>query len=121
MQDFAYLFSDSVGAWLRGRGDGRFKQYEKHYRSDRATAPSLDGFDLESSNVRFSQRYGEGRRPFAPVLRSKCFAALAPFLILLWGGTALVSTAGAKQPVFVAAVLGVIFIARRVKNYRVRT
>jgi hypothetical protein len=120
MQDFAYLFPDSVAAWLEGRGDARFQRYEKHYRADRATVQSLDAFDLEQSNVRFAQRFGSGRRQFAAVSKSKAFGALATFLILLWGGTALLSTVGATQPAAVAAVLGVVFIGLRVKHFRSR-
>jgi hypothetical protein len=120
MQDFAYLFPDSVAAWLEGRGDARFQRYEKHYRADRATVQSLDAFDLEQSNVRFAQRSGSGRRQFAAVSKSKAFGALATFLILLWGGTALLSSVGSTQPVAVAAVLGVVFIALRVKHFRAR-
>jgi hypothetical protein len=120
MQDFAYLFSDSVAAWLEGRGDARFQRYEKHYRADRATAQSSEAFDLERSNVRFAQRFGSGSRPFAAVSKSKAFGALATFFILLWGGTALLSSVGATQPVAVAAVLGVVFVALRVKSFRAR-
>ena len=120
MQDFAYLFPDSVAAWLEGRGDARFQRYERHYRADRATVQSQDAFDLEQSNFRFAQSFGSGRRQFAAVSKSKAFGALATFLILLWGGTALLSSVGTKQPVAVAAVLGVVFIALRVKHFRAR-
>jgi hypothetical protein len=120
MQDFAYLFPDSVAAWLEGRGDERFRRYEKHYRADRATAQPNEAFDLERSNVRFAQQFGSGRRQFAAVSKSKAFGALATFLILLWGGTALLSSVGATQPIAVAAVLGVVLVAVRVKNFRAR-
>ena len=53
--------------------------------------------------------------------KSKAFGALATFLVLLWGGTALLSSVGATQPVAVAAVLGVVFVALRVKSFRTRT
>jgi hypothetical protein len=121
MQDFAYLFSDSVAAWLEGRGDARFQRYEKHYRGDRATAQSDEAFDLERSNVRFAQRFGSGRPPLAGVTKSKAFAALATFLILLWGGALLLSSVGATQPIVVGAVLGVVFVALRVKHLRARS
>ncbi|MDR5776332.1 MULTISPECIES: hypothetical protein [unclassified Caballeronia] len=120
MQDFAYLFPDSVAAWLEGRGDARFQRYERHYRADRATVQSQDAFDLEQSNVRFAQRFGSGKRQFAAVSKSKAFGALATFLILLWGGSALLSSVGATQPVAVAAVLGVVFIGLRMKHLRAR-
>ncbi|GJH17446.1 hypothetical protein CBA19CS22_12910 [Caballeronia novacaledonica] len=120
MQDFAYLFPDSVAAWLEGRGDARFQRYERHYRADRATAQPNEAFDLERSNVRFAQQFGSGRRQFAAVSKSKAFGALATFLSLLWGGTALLSSVGATQPVAVAAVLGVVFVALRVKYFRAR-
>ncbi|GJH26840.1 hypothetical protein [Caballeronia novacaledonica] len=120
MQDFAYLFRDSVAAWLQGRGDSRFQRYERHYRADRATARSQEVFDLEQSNIRFAQSFGSGRRQLAAVSKSKAFGALTTFLILLWGGTALLSSIGATQPVAVAAVLGVVFVALRVKNFRAR-
>ncbi|WP_250518920.1 hypothetical protein [Caballeronia sp. ATUFL_M1_KS5A] len=120
MQDFAYLFRDSVAAWLQGRSDSRFQRYERHYRSDRATAQSREVFDLEQSNIRFAQSFSSGRRQFAAVSQSKAFVALASFLILLWSGTALLSSVGTKQPVAVAAVFGVVFVALRVKNFRAR-
>ncbi|WP_053572733.1 hypothetical protein [Caballeronia cordobensis] len=120
MQDFAYLFRDSVAAWLQGRGDSRFQRYGRHYRSDRQTASSPEEFDLERSNVRFAQRFGSGRRQFVAVSKSKAFGALATFLILLWGGAALLSSVGATQPVAVAAVLAVVFVALRAKNFRAR-
>ncbi|SAL06752.1 hypothetical protein AWB81_07746 [Caballeronia arationis] len=120
MQDFAYLFPDSAAAWLEGRGDARFQRYERHYRADRATAQSQESFDLEQSNIRFAQRFGSGRRQFAAVSKSKAFGALATFLILLWGGTLLLSSVGATQPVAVAAVLGVVFVALRLKHFRAR-
>ncbi|KXU94874.1 hypothetical protein CR51_26075 [Caballeronia megalochromosomata] len=120
MQEFAYLFRDSVSAWLEGRGDARFQQYEKHYRADRATAQPNEAFDLERSNVRFSQKFGLGRRKFAWLSNNKAFGALATFLNLLWGGTLLLSSVGATQPVAVAVVLGVVFVALRVKNLSAR-
>ena|SRR5689334_19711980 len=120
MQDFAYLFPDSVAAWLEGRGDARFQRYEKHYRADRAMAQSQEAFDLEQSNIRFARSFGSGRRQFAAVSKRQAFGALATFLILLRGGTALLSSVGATQPVGVAAVLGVVFVALRVKNFRAR-
>ncbi|VXC82332.1 conserved hypothetical protein [Burkholderia sp. 8Y] len=120
MQDFAYLFRDSVAAWLDGRGDARFQRYERHYRADRATVQSHEAFDLEQSNIRFAQSFGSGRRQFAAVSKSKAFGALATFLILLWGGTALLCSVGAKQPVAVAAVLAMVFVALRVRRFRAR-
>ena len=65
-------------------------------------------------------RFGAGRRPFAAVSKSKAFGALATFLILLWGGTLLLSSVGTTQPVAVAAVLGVVFVGLRVKHFRAR-
>jgi hypothetical protein len=120
MQDFAYLFSDSAAAWLEGRGDARFQRYEKHYRADRATARSDEVFDLERSNVRFAQRFDSGTSPLAVVSKSKAFGALATLLILLWGGTLLLSSVGATQPVVAGAVLGVVFVAMRVMHLRTR-
>lgn len=121
MQDFAYLFPDSVAAWLRGRGDGRFQRYEKHYRTDRATAPSSETFDLEKSNLLFSQRFGDDRSPIVSVLNSKAFAALGTFLIFLWGGSLLLSTVGTTQPVTAGIALGVLFIGLRAKKLKART
>ncbi|WP_250528387.1 hypothetical protein [Caballeronia sp. GAWG2-1] len=120
MQDFAYLFSDSAAAWLEGRGDARFLRYERHYRAARSAAQSQEAFDLEQSNNRFAQRFGSGRLQFAAVSKSKAFGALATFLILLWGGSALLSSVGATQPVAVAAVLGVVFIGLRMRHLRAR-
>ncbi|SAK90271.1 hypothetical protein AWB75_06294 [Caballeronia catudaia] len=120
MQDFAFLFSDSVSAWLRGRGDGRFQRYERHYRSDRASAPSPDAFDLEKSNVLFSRRSRRGKGRIASVLKSKPFAALATFLIFLWGGSLLLSTIGTSQPVTAGVALCVAFVVLRASKLRKR-
>jgi hypothetical protein len=121
MQDFAYLFSDSVAAWLRGRGDGRFQRYERHYRSDRASAASPDAFDLEKSNVLFSQRSHRGKGRIASVLNSKPFAALATFLIFLWGCSLLLSTIGTSQPIAAGVVLCVTFVGLRASKLRKRS
>jgi hypothetical protein len=120
MQDFAYLFPDSVAAWLDGRGDARFQRYEKHYRADRATAQSYEAFNLERSNARFAQRFGSVTLPLAGVPKSKAFGALATFLILLCGGTLLLSSVGATQPIVVGVVLGVVFVALRVRHFLAR-
>lgn len=119
MQDFAYLFSDSVAAWLRGRGDGRFQRYERHYRCDRAS--SADAFDLEKSNVLFSQRSHRGKGRIASVLTSKPFAALVTFLIFLWGGSLLLSTIGTSQPIAAGVVLCVTFVGLRASKLRKRS
>ncbi|WP_321794635.1 hypothetical protein [Caballeronia sp. J97] len=119
MRDFAYLFPDSVAAWLQGRGDGRFQRYERHYRSDRA-ASSPEIFDLEKSNLLFSQRFHGGKWRFVSVLNSKPFAALTTFLIFLWGGSFLLSTVGTSQPVAAGVVLCVAFVGMRANKLRAR-
>jgi hypothetical protein len=121
MQDFAYLFPDSVAAWLRGRGDGRFQRYEKHYRSDRGTAPIPEAFDLEKSNLLFSRRFGGDKCRFVSVLNSKAFAALGTFLIFLWGGSLLLSTIGTSQPVAAGVALCVLFTAARAYKLKARS
>jgi hypothetical protein len=120
MQDFAYLFPDSVAAWLDGRGDARFQRYEKYYRADQATAHSDEAFNLERSNIRFAQGISSDRPVLAGVSTSKVLGALATFLILLWGGTLLLSSVGATQPIVVGAVLGVVFVALRVRHFLAR-
>jgi hypothetical protein len=119
MQDFAYLFPDSVAAWLDGRGDARFQRYEKHYRADRATAQSNEAFNLERSNARFAQRFASGTLSLAGVRKSNAFGALAAFLSFLWGGTLLLSSVGATQPIVIGMVLGIVFVALRVRHFRV--
>lgn len=121
MQDFAYLFPDSVAAWLRGRGDGRFQRYERHYRSDRASANSPDAFDLEKSNLLFSQRFSGGKWRFVSALNGRPFAALASFLIFLWGGSLLLSTIGKSDPVAASVGLCVVFIGLRANKLRMRS
>lgn len=85
MQDFAYLFSDSVAAWLNGRGDARFQRYERHYRIERAAANDASAFNLERSNEQYATRCR--RTKFSPVsiLDSKPGKSLIVFLIILWG------------------------------------
>jgi hypothetical protein len=118
MQDFAHLFPDSVAAWLRGGGDGRFQRYEQHYRSDRASAPSIEAFDLETSNLLFAQRPDSGKPRLAAIVHSKTFSVLATFLIFMWCGSLLLSTVGTTQPIAAGAALGVLFVGMRASRSR---
>jgi hypothetical protein len=118
MQDFAHLFSDSVAAWLRGRGDFRFQRYERYYRADRSAAHDAGSFELERTNEQYVVKCRrKGGRLFA-VLDSKAFKHLVPFLAILWGGSLLLPTVGQLQPVAAGVVLVVTFIAIRIKRRR---
>lgn len=120
MQDFAYLFSDSVAAWLNGRGDARFQRYERHYRIERAAANDASAFNLERSNEQYATRCR--RTKFSPVsiLDSKPGKSLIVFLIILWGGSLLLPTVGKNQPVAAGIVLCALFVGIRVKRWRGR-
>ena len=82
---------------------------------------SQEAFDLEQSNFAFSRKDSAQAGGDSPaVSKSKAFGALATFLIFLWGGTLLLSSVGATQPVAVARCSGVVFVALRVKHFRAR-
>ncbi|WP_131542663.1 hypothetical protein [Paraburkholderia hospita] len=118
MQDFAHLFSDSVAAWLRGRGDFRFQRYERHYRADRTAEVDAGSFDLERSNEQYAARCRLTRGPLVAILDSKAFKRLVAFVAILWGGSLLLPTVGKSQPVAGGVVLIAIFIAIRIKRRR---
>lgn len=52
MEDYAYLFNDSAAAWLQGRGDARFVDYERYYQSAHRASPST--LDLEDLNDHYA-------------------------------------------------------------------
>jgi hypothetical protein len=116
MQDFAHLFSDSVAAWLRGRGDFRFQRYERHYRADRSAAHEAASFDLERTNEQYAVRCRRKDGRLVAVLDSKAFRHLVAFLAILWGGSLLLPTVGKSQPVAAGVVFIGIFIAIRIKR-----
>ena len=120
MQDFAYLFSDSVSAWLRGRGDARFQRYERYYRAGRSATQETDGFDLERSNEQYVSICRRSSSRLVQIFDSKAFRTLMLFLTILWGGSVLLPTAGKSQPVAAGAVLCALFVAMRVKAWRGR-
>ncbi|MFL9912004.1 hypothetical protein [Paraburkholderia sp. RL17-337-BIB-A] len=121
MQDFAYLFSDSVAAWLKGHGDARFLQYERYYRAGRASAHgAADGFDLERSNEQYASLCRRPSNRLVQILDSKFFRRLMLFLTILWGGALLLPTVGKSQPVAAGVVLCALFVAMRVKAWRGR-
>jgi hypothetical protein len=121
MQDFAHLFSDSVAAWLRGRGDFRFQRYERHYRAGRSAALGPDGFDLERSNEQYASICRRSGNRLVQILDSKAFRRLMLFLTILWGGSLLLPTVGKSQPVAAGVVLCTLFVAMRVKARRGRS
>jgi hypothetical protein len=118
MQDFAYLFPDSVAAWLRGQGDGRFQRYDRYYRSDRARALCPDVFDLEKSNELFSVRSRSAQGRVAAAWNSKSFRVLAMFLILLCGGSLMLPRIGPSQPLASGAVICIAFVGLRARKLK---
>ncbi|MFP3645850.1 hypothetical protein [Paraburkholderia sp. SIMBA_054] len=120
MQDFAHLFSDSVAAWLRGRGDARFLRYERHYRAERSAAKDATSFDLEKSNEVYAARCRHAGGRLALVVQSKAFRHLVVFLTMVWAGSLLIPIIGASQPVPVAIMLVASFGALRIKRWRER-
>ena len=85
MQDFAHLFSDSAAAWLQGRGDARFRRYERYYRADRFAAQDAGSFDLQRSNEQYASRCRRKGGSLVAVLESNAFKHLVTFLAILWG------------------------------------
>jgi hypothetical protein len=118
MQDFAHLFSDSVAAWLRGRGDFRFQRYERHYRADRSAAHDAGSFDLERTNEQYALRCRRKGGSLVPILDSKAFRHRVAVLTVLWGGSLLLPSIGKSQPVAAGVMLCGIFIAIRIKRRR---
>jgi hypothetical protein len=120
MQDFAYLFSDSAAAWLRGQGDGRFQRYDRYYRNDRASAVRADAFDLEKSNELFSVRSRTAQGRVFAAWNSKPFGALATFLTLLWGGSLMLQRIGPSQPLASGVIICVAYAGLRAKKPKPR-
>jgi hypothetical protein len=120
MQDFAYLFSDSAAAWLRGRGDARFRHYERYYRADRLAAQGAGSFDLQRSNEQYALRCRRKGGFLGAVLDSRAFNYLMSFLAILWGGSLLLLTVGKSQPVAAGVVLSGLFIVMRMKRWQGR-
>src|SRR6266702_3741085 len=120
MQDFAYLFSDSAAAWLRGRGDARIQQYERFYRAGRASAHGADGFDLEGSNEQYASFCRRSGNRLVQILDSKRFRSLMLFLVILWGGSLLLPTVGKSQPAAFGVVLCAVFVTMRGRATRGR-
>jgi hypothetical protein len=118
MQDFAYLFSDSAASWLAGRGDARFKRYERYYRSARTATP--DAFDLEASNERYAAINKRGSPFLVTVLNSSAFKNLILFLVLLYGGSLVVPVMARIQPTATGLFLAACFVAMRVIHRRHR-
>ncbi|MGF6637113.1 hypothetical protein [Paraburkholderia tuberum] len=121
MQDFAYLFGDSVAAWLRGRGDARFQRYERHYKAERQATQDTQAFDLERSNEQYSKRCAQSGGRILRVLDSKTFKRVVFFLALLWGGSLLLSTVGKQQPAIAGILLAALFVAIRINRRRNRS
>ncbi|RZF23785.1 hypothetical protein EVC45_42310 [Paraburkholderia sp. UYCP14C] len=119
MQDFAYLFGDSVAAWLRGRGDARFQQYERHYRAERQATPET--FDLEKSNEQYAKRCMRSGDRILRLLDSKAFKPLVFFVALVWGGSLLLSTIGKQQPAIAGTLLAALFSAIRINRRKNRS
>ncbi|MGF6649576.1 hypothetical protein OKW34_000138 [Paraburkholderia youngii] len=119
MQDFAYLFGDSVAAWLRGRGDARFPHYERHYRAERQAKPET--FDLELANEQYAKRCMRSGGRILRVLDSKAFKHLVFFVALVWGGSLLLSTIGKQQPAIAGTLLAALFIAIRINRRKNRS
>lgn len=120
MQDFAHLFGDSVAAWLRGRGDARFQQYERYHRADRSTKTGGVDFDLEASNERYARSCRRPNSRLVDALESKAFKSLIVFFVIAWGGSLLLPTVGKSQPVATAVVLCALFALLRVKAWRAK-
>jgi hypothetical protein len=112
MDDFAYLFRDSAAAYLRGKGDARFRRYEKYYRRQRAAL--TDHFDLEAANHGYFDI-----RPNPLTRASELFAsraasrAIAGFAFAGLGGL-LLRCAGSNQPIGVGVVLLIAFVGMRI-------
>jgi hypothetical protein len=118
MQDFAYLFGDSAASWLEGRGDARFRRYERYHRAARAAVDTNDDFDLEASNTIYESQCRESNSVVVQVLDSKAFKTIIIFFAILWGGSLLLPTLGRVAPVATGVTMCGLFISLRMKRFR---
>ncbi|CAM2158529.1 conserved protein of unknown function (plasmid) [Pararobbsia alpina] len=118
MDDFAYIFRDSVAAYLRGDGDHRFRVYDRYYRSRRLELK--ERFELETANEEYSGRFIVHRRSVRSFFRSRIVKRLGGAAIFVTIGWPLVCFAGGAHPYITSAVLlgGFITMRRAVRKRR---
>ena len=111
MDDFAYIFRDSVAAYLRGDGDHRFRVYDRYYRSRRLELN--ERFELETANEEYSGRFIAHRRSAHSFFRSRIVKRLGVAALFFTIGWPLVCFVGGTHPWVTSAVLLAGFAAMR--------
>jgi hypothetical protein len=116
MEDFAYLAKESNAAWLDGRGDGRFEQYEKFYQSEREADAA--GFDLERVNDCYGNFASDKPSSLLSLLSAPWVGRVAISLFALYMGTRIVPQLAKIGPAVTGIVLVVAFVGLRVFHRR---
>ncbi|NVH76283.1 hypothetical protein FSB08_28080 [Paraburkholderia sp. JPY432] len=118
MEDFDYLAPESNAAWLDGRGDGRFEQYEQFYRDERARL--AEGFDLKTVNEGYQDWAGRQPSRLLSMLSAPWFGRVAVVFFCLYMGSRLIPLVAKLQPVATGGLLIAAFVALRVFHWRRR-
>jgi hypothetical protein len=112
MDDFDYLVSESNAAWLDGRGDGRFEQYEHFYRTERAGR--AEGFDLEKANEDYTKWVGGKPSRLLGMLSAQWFGKVIIAFFCIYMASRAVPTLARAAPAATAVLLCSAFVALRV-------
>jgi len=118
VEDFDYLLPDSNAAWLDGRGDGRFEQYERFYQTERAGR--ADAFELETVNEAYALWAGQQPSVLLRMFSAQWFGrVLVAFFCVYMGSRAVPALAGAA-PLATGVLLGSVFVGLRIFHWKRR-
>ncbi|WP_244259657.1 hypothetical protein [Paraburkholderia phenazinium] len=112
MDDFDYLASESNAAWLEGRGDGRFEQYERFYQTERTS--KAESFDLEATNEGYATWAGARPSRVLRMVSAQWFGRVLVAFFCVYLASRTVPTLARAAPVATAVLLGTAFVALRV-------
>jgi hypothetical protein len=112
MEDFDYLSPDSNAAWLEGRGDGRFEQYERFYQTERSS--KAESFDLEASNEGYATWVGGRPSRLLRMLSAQWFGKVLVAFLCVYLASRAVPMLARAAPVATGVLLGTAFVALRV-------
>jgi len=118
MEDFDYLSPDSNAAWLEGRGDGRFEQYERFYQSERVS--KAEAFDLEAANEGYAQWAGAQPSRLLGTLSAEWFGRVVVAFFCVYLASRALPTLARAAPIATGVLLATAFVALRIFHRRRR-
>jgi hypothetical protein len=118
MEDFDYLVPESNAAWLDGHGDGRFEQYERFYRDERARLAA--GFDLQKTNEGYEEWASRPPSGILSMHSAPWFGRVAIVFFCLYMASRLIPVAAKLQPVATGGLLIAAFVGLRMFHWRRR-